>query len=278
MTSAINDLLDADSTNVECAKQIIRQLDPSILELFDNAAEMYTTFGRCLGQSPVFANTASVRANAARTIVALSCHRQFMWGVTDLFRTRMTPALGYARQQAESVALLHLFRDEPNAAVEWSEIQTDKQGKGFYQVRQPQLRATMQKLGLAAAYECGSNAALHVRLRSVASALSCRRPGERSPRDGGGISLGFQEFEPADPFRYYLVVLYFLHTQVRVFESLTLAFPEAYDPIWSERVRRFSACFQAVREGMTTKYPDEVRDLEVSSDRQVEVPMHHRTV
>lgn len=307
MTIALEELLDADRTNVESARQVVRQLDPSILNLFDDAAAMYTTFCRCIEFSEPFiaqhtcelsriahefqitpdellkrivsdealpeldaarAAWKLIRVNTTRAIVVLACQRQFMWGVTDLLRTRVTPAFGYTRQQAESVALLHLFRDNPNAAVQWRQVSTANEGRRFYRAYQPQLNTIMEAISLAAAYEQGSGAALHVRLASVARALFSLGPEEAPHSSGGAIRLAFQELDPTRPFRYFLAVLHFLYTQARVFEGLTAAFPEVYDPIWSERVRRFGVDVGMVRERIRNAYPDQVRELEADSAPQ----------
>jgi len=300
--TAIEELLDADAHNVECARQVVRQLDPTVLDLVDDAAAMYTTFCRCMGQSDPFGRNDAdlsrvaqelavtldelmarvnsdeqlpqltvaraawkqVRANCARAIVVLACQRQFMWGVTDLLRGRVTPAIGYARQQAEGAALLHLFRDNPSAAIEWREISSDAEGVTFHKKYQHQLKAMMTTLHLGTAYAQGSGAALHVRLASVARGLSWLTPTESREGRSGAISVGLQELDPSNPFRYYLAVLHFLHTQLRVFEAVTLAFPEVYDPIWTERLRKFGERVGTVRAHIRSRYKDEIRDLEAA--------------
>jgi hypothetical protein len=51
---------------------------------------------------------------------------------------------------------------------------------------------------------------------------------------------------------------------MKVFEAVTLAFPEVYDPIWSERVRQFGAGVETFRKQVRNRYPAEVQDLETA--------------
>ncbi len=68
------------------------------------------------------------------------------------------------------------------------------------------------------------------------SAISGLKLGEKP----NVVQLGYQEFRKDDLFSYFLMVLYFLRTQDRVFQALGGAFPEVTDPIWPERVRLFT--------------------------------------
>src|SRR6266853_5692590 len=53
--------------------------------------------------------------------------------VADLLRMRLTVPLGYLRLQCESIALLKLMSENSSVTQQWVSIQTDKDGKAFFQ-------------------------------------------------------------------------------------------------------------------------------------------------
>lgn len=79
-------------------------------ELLTIAGELGVTIGELVRriesteESPKLARArgcwTEVRAHGAKIMTLLACQRQFMWGVTDILRGRVTPSFGYLRQAA----------------------------------------------------------------------------------------------------------------------------------------------------------------------------------
>jgi len=258
----LDELIEVDDENISSWRERLAELDPELPAALGTAAEMFRTFSRCISgggdriqeeelreiiDSAVWNH---VRPLVARLLVFLLLERQYMWAATDLLRGRLTPALGYKRLQAESLALLLLMRDDPEIAGRWLEIRTDDEGRAFYQTFRGRIRNVIDSLGLSMAYEMGSGVALHVRPSSAAHSLSF------SPGPPLDIQLSYQEIRENDPFSYLLEVLHFLTTQRLVFEALATAFPEATDPIWPQRVRIFGHTVDGLWEKLEQKYPE----------------------
>jgi hypothetical protein len=266
---AIGDLLASDTDNASCCRENLRQLDPAFPEAFDTAAEMFTTFSRCvegtqdessdcqilerygqahgltteevighLGRSDTSQTAPSNVRDAyvgmhnrrAKAVVFLLLQRAYLWGVTDLLRLRLTSAAGYGRLEAEALGLLLLMRDDPTVGDRWLGVRTEHEGRAFFGTTQERLKERLRELDLAVAYDQGSAAAQHVRLLSAVAGLSW---------SDTQASLAAQETDPEDPFSFFLGALYFLSTQVRVFHALKKAFPEVTDPLWDQRVQLF---------------------------------------
>jgi len=284
----LDELIQADADNIGNSRTALTSFDPELSAALDTAAGMFTTFSRCIGgaldesvdwetlnrcaeelgidgnelalridsetQDPAINRARiawfSLYARRARIIVFLLLQRQFMWAATDLLRMRLTPAYGYGRQQAESLAWLFLMRDDPAVANRWLSPAAYTEGRHFHNEFQGRIRGEIERLELSGAYEEGSGASLHVRLASAIGGLVL----DRQPTE---LLLAYQEVRPEDPFRYFLEVLYFLRTQERVFRALGDAFPEVSDPIWPERVRIFSRTFASLWNRLEQAFPEQ---------------------
>jgi hypothetical protein len=292
--SAIQDLLKADHANTANSIDALQQFSPDLPGALDYAADLFDRFVRHVGvaladtedlrrgnaiaeelglepeqlrellndQKPAVSTVEEARtiwrqlyARQARRILLLLLQRHYMWAATDLLRMRLTMALGYCRQEAEAIALLVLVRNSPDLGIQWLRVRTDEDGVAFFKETQHELRSTLQQLELSGAYERGSGWALHVRFASAVPGLSL----DRQPNQ---IWLGFQEVRPDEPFQYYLDVLAFLSTQVRVARALGHAFPEVTDPSWQGAVDRFTRTVAALWEELSRRFPAECRGLE----------------
>ena len=287
--SELDELIKADAENIPKSRKALIRFDPELSRALDAAAGMFKTFGRCMEGAlddsadmatildcakqlgidektlvvQVESDTGDAALNRARTawlrllahrargIIFLLLQRQFMWAATDLLRVRLTPAIGYGRQEAESLGLLFLMRDDPNIADRWLKLVTDSDGKMFYREFQGRIAQEIERLGLSRTYEQGSGTSLHVRFASAVRGLSKGKPHE--------VGMVYQEARDEDQFSYFLTVLGFLHTQDIVFQALGDAFPEVSDPIWPERVRRFSQTVASLRERLETTFPEQCK-------------------
>lgn len=285
--SELDELMQADAANILNSRKALVDFDPELPSALDTIAAMFNTFKRCMvgalddsadlatldgcskelgidgdalvsqiqsqarGTSALDrARTAWFRllARRARGIVFLLLQRQFMWAASDLLRMRLTPAIGYGRQEAESLALLFLMRDDPTIGRRWLKLATDSDGKTFYREFQGRILEVIERLDLSGAYEAGSGTSLHVRFASAVRGLSLhRRPNE--------VWLGYQEVRQDDPCSYFLEVLSFLRTQERVLRGLGPAFPEVSDLIWPERVQLFGRTIDRHWERLEKAFP-----------------------
>jgi len=292
--SEIDELMQADAENVSHSRRILAGFDPELSTILDTAAGMFTTFGRCieggeaestdlstfqqcskdlgvepeklieLVESKTCNNPIIDRARSAwfklysrrvRGIIFLLLQRQYMWAVTDLLRMRLTPALGYGRLEAESLALLIIMRGDENVGNSWMELVSDTEGKAFYKKYQGEIIQVLRRYNLDGAYERGSGASLHVRIASAVRNLVWKDKTGKSQ-----IWLGYQELKPNNGFNrfnYFLEVLSFLRTQERVFRALGDAFPEVSDPIWFERVRIFAQTVDSLWQKLERTFPEE---------------------
>ncbi len=301
--STIQCLLEADQANTANSIYALQQFSPDLPGMLDCAADLFDQFIRHVAavlddsekmragnaiteglglepeqlrellndEKPAAGKIEEARtiwrrlyARQARRILLLLLQRHVMWAATDLLRMRLTPALGYCRQEAEAIALLVLVRNSPDLGIRWLRVRTDEEGVAFFRNVQSEVRSTLKRLELNDAYERGSGAALHVRFASAVPGLSL----DRKPNE---IWLGFQEVRPEEPFRYYLEVLGFLSIQVRVLRSLGEAFPEVTDPSWPGAVDRFTRNVGALWGELSRQFPAEwhrVEEMQSSSNPQ----------
>jgi hypothetical protein len=292
--SELDELLECDAENVSNSRKALVAFSPGLSEALDTAAGMFGAFTRCLkgaledskdfsvldtcakklgvdadalvslikaepSHDPAIVSAQTAWSNAwarrARGIIFLLLQRQFMWAATDLLRMRLTPAIGYARQQVEALGLLFLIRDNPTVGHRWIRLVTSDDGKRFYHDMQSRLLGVVGHLGLTEAYEAGSATALHIRIASAARGLSL----DRKPNE---VWLGYQEVQADDRFTFLLETLNFLSIQGRVFRALAHAFPEVTDPIWTERVRNFTRDLASLWDRLEKEYPDRCSRLQ----------------
>ncbi|MFQ5846969.1 MAG: hypothetical protein ACE5IQ_04750 [Candidatus Methylomirabilales bacterium] len=284
----LDELIQVDADNIQNSRRILLTgLDPEFSRALDTAAGMFTAFRRCMegalddsadmatlaacarelkidqdtllvridseAQDPVLNQgrlaIQSGLARRARGILFLLLQRQFMFGATDLLRMRIVSATGYCRQEAESLALLFLMRDDPPFANRWFGLTTDIEGIRFHREVQPRIREVLEQLDLTGAYERGSAASMHVRFESAILGLVL----DRQPNE---VLLRYQDVREDDPFSYFVEVFFFLATQVRVFRALGDAFPEVTDPIWPGRVRAFMRAYEYLRDRLERAFPE----------------------
>jgi hypothetical protein len=259
--SRLQSMMQADEENVAHCRRLFREFHPDLEFLFDHMTDHYSVLAEEIGKIvhgeefttiqqlgheagiPIEEFTRRIdagdttefliRARQARDtylareiriLMYLACKRQYMWGAAELLKFKVTPAMGYLRQQCESVGFLHLFLADPSLAVRWSHLLSEDDGIKFYRATQKDLRRIMESFDLLKAYEFGSATALHVRLTSlVRGAPIVMRGAPRSPR----FSVPYQEIDKENPFRFLLSALNYIRNQERAMIALGKAFPDA---------------------------------------------------
>lgn len=130
---------------------------------------------------------ATAWSDYARTLLIMRLHRDYVFGLADLLRLRLTPAIGYLRLQSETIGLLSLFTEDERLALDWMNL-VKGGGKEFFQRTQSRLREKLRSLGLDSYYEQGSEWALHSRVFGLAGGVA------NAPDEGPGtVSLSYQE-------------------------------------------------------------------------------------
>lgn len=146
-----------------------------------------------------------------RIYLLLRFGRDYLLGLSEILKLRVTPAMGYLRVQAESVALLKLFADEPHVAQDWLDATASESGKQFYQNHHTKIIKTVKKFNLYENYERGSWMALHSRVGGVSlGIIQGARKLEDSAR--GTVRLVYQEVDDH-------VVLFFWFCQYLLFHQ-----------------------------------------------------------
>jgi hypothetical protein len=141
------------------------------------------------------AKNAVGKANSviARSYLLLRLGRDFFFGLSDLLRFRLTSMLGYMRVQTETIALIALLGTDLAMAVEWLNMTSPDEGKGFYRKHHGKIAGKLKELGLYDHYETGSNMSLHSRVFGVAQGIIIGK--KAAPR--GHIRLTYQELDDA---------------------------------------------------------------------------------
>lgn len=192
-----------------------------------------------------------------RGLVFTMIDRAYHWGLSDLLRMRLTPAIGYQRIEAEAFALICQMRHHPHIARQWKDIASDAEGVAFYKKHQGALRDEMARAKLDFAYDSASGIALHVRFAGAVHGFryEAREDGVLFTDE---IKLLCQELDPKEPQYFLAPTLGFVRTQDRVFAALPGAFPEIHDETWSESVARFTRLVDALARRFVERFPEQV--------------------
>lgn len=282
----IDELVSADSANVPVALEILNDFDGDVVPTFelggtlfegliDCCAELFgrldahddgrlNDLGTTLGVSrehllalikgradgpgadEARAIWYEMRSRQAQRFVLLLLYRYYRWGIADLIRMRVTPVAGYARLQAEAVALLWLFNDTPGLASDWLHTAlSEGGGVRFYRETQRDLVRLMERDRLLSFYERGSGSFQHVRMASAVPGL---RIGEE------GTQLRDQEVDLDDIGSYVRRSLWFMSAQVPIFASVSRVLAGTCDE-WDERRGHFNRRWESLWRLMESRYP-----------------------
>jgi hypothetical protein len=161
---------------------------------------------------------------------------------------KLTAAAGYLRIEAETIALLLLFQEEPDLADRW--LDPKENMKKFFGETQGAVKEILETHKLTMAYEHGSAVAQHARFASAARGLR---------QDGTVLD---QEFDPKEPVSFHVGLAYFLRTQKRILELLPTVFAGLGD---DQEFQNALAAFASLEDKtwwvMERKYEKEIREF-----------------
>lgn len=183
--------------------------------------EQAKLIGKVAGHDPVAeAQDALYKGNSviARLYLLLRLERDFLFGLSDLLRLRVTSMFGYLRVQAETVAILTLSATDSAIAVNWL---NPKEGKKFYKKHHNRIIDKLRQLGFHDYYEEGSNTSLHSRVGGVAPGILIGGKKETSTRQ---VRLTYQEID--DPVILFLWFCVYLKAHKEMIDKLPQAVPE----------------------------------------------------
>ena len=192
-------------------------------------------------------------------LLVLACQRYWAWGATDLFRLRISSAIGYLRLEAECVGLVRLFVSDDSIAERWSRIQSKDEGKAFFRETQGALMSELKTVGLDGAYSIASTTSQHVRMGALARSFSS---------DNDGLALPDQDFDPDDPFSYHLSVAHYHRIQVRVLAALGHSLPAVADNRWDVELTQCAASSDSMWAALENRYKGQLEPAAHVGDEQ----------
>lgn len=213
--------------------------------------EQASFLGQTTGEDPIAqAKDDLQRANSAvaRTYLILRLRRDFLFGLADLLRLRLIPALGYLRIQSESTAILALIAGNPGIATEWLNPES---GRKFYRTHHGKVIEKMKSLGIHGYYDQGSEMALHSRVQGVTPGLLI----DKDAAAEGTAVLTYQEI--ADPIDFLVWFGIYLRAHNQILEGITEGLPEVdFGKVDSNR---YSYMVATLMEKLKTTYLKEKR-------------------
>lgn len=126
-----------------------------------------------------------------RTFLLLRLARDFLRGLTEILKLRITPAIGILRLQAESIALISLIKDNSEIAHSWINAISTGKSLLFFNKYHSRIVEKIKSFDLYDIYQRGSNMSQHSRIYGVG--LGAIIGGKIAPP--GTISLTFQEID-----------------------------------------------------------------------------------
>lgn len=125
-------------------------------DLLNEASVSYTTCSRVFGQMlsheinslprdtpPDSLIVAELLAKRHRALLFTRISILYITAVADLLRMRLIAPVGYIRLQCESIALLKLMSENSSITQQWVNIQTDQDGRAFFQKYQKRVMSIL---------------------------------------------------------------------------------------------------------------------------------------
>jgi len=189
-----------------------------------------------------------------RGMLLLLSFRCYMFAATDLFRIRISSAIGHLRVQVEAVALMNMICKKPDIASEWIKISNHKEGKRFF--RSHPIRDFIDKHDLAHAWNLASGSAQHARFASIVYGLA-QVTSQKDHRRIDQYNVVFQEGEPHERILY---TLFLLRTQYQLFIAIREGLEEVEDPLLiNTRFPNFKSKVEFLWKRLEEVFPEKVK-------------------
>jgi hypothetical protein len=137
----IDQLLNTDEANVGTMREVFADVSPNLPRLLNQASVLYSTCCRSFGQGGSESSRAMIsdrnakeelKSMVIRGLLLSQIGGLYAMAVTDFLRMRVTAPYAYIRLQCESFALMKLMKENPKIVEEWMAIETDDQGRRFF--------------------------------------------------------------------------------------------------------------------------------------------------
>ena len=287
----IRKLLEADAANAENSPNLMVNFDPWALQAFDDTSKLFSLLiskltnsktenaldesikkkGQAAGLSvddllakftagdvlpEAAAEWAKLGTFRVFKLITLACQRYWAWGASDLFRLRISSAIGYLRLEAECVGLIKLFEHDDALGDRWLYVRTEKEGKKFFNDTQRELKAKLKDFDLSTAYNIASRTAQHVTMSAISRSLVVEK----------GYALPDQEFDPEDSYTYHLAVAHYHRIQGRILVALASVLPDVIDEEWKLAIADFAKNSDAMWGTLQKRYADRIGDDAVEEE------------
>jgi hypothetical protein len=157
----------------------------------------------------------------ARAHISLRIGRDFLFGITDILRLRITSALGYMRVQSESFGQLKLLLTHPEMGEDWFASADDKKGKQFHYKWHSKVVSSLRDLDLHSDYSSGTNMAHHTRASGTAYGILL---GGKDNKNKSEIRLIYQETDDYRILFFWLGVYLKFHR--KALQHASVLYPE----------------------------------------------------
>ncbi len=154
-----------------------------------------------------------------RIILCMRLQRDFLFGISDLLKCRISPATGYIRLQAETAGIMKAMTENNLIATDWLSSMTISDNK-FYLAWHKTIKKAIKSLKLESAYNLASNLALHSRIGGIAKGIII---GEKYKRPGE-LVLNYQEIEDQKELFYWFG--YFMRFHKKIVDNIKIIIPE----------------------------------------------------
>jgi len=293
--SEIEALLKADENNSRQTKRLFNDFDPELYDSFDDLANIFQALTRSFGcgasdgedlneineiaqkegldevsiieilkksgpvdddqSSELYKIVYSYYSRRARGLLILQTFRSFMYASTDLFRLRVTSALGQLRVEIEAVALMNIFQSNNKLSHEGFNIRNDEQGRTFFFKTKKQVNQFCQRHDLEAEWNLASSASQHARFVGLIDGLSTIDD-TVNDRYVNQFQLALQDFNSDQPEALIIRALYVLRTQGKLLLPIEISLPEVNDPLVKEtRIPMFHKKVARLYDVFSKKFP-----------------------
>jgi len=154
-----------------------------------------------------------------RVILCMRLQRDFLFGISELLKCRITPAIGYIRLQAETAGIMKVMTENNLIATDWLSSISQKDNN-FYRDWHKTIKDSLKSLNLGSDYDLASSLALHSRVGGIAKGMiighKYKKPGE--------MVLNYQEID--DPKELFFWFGYYIRFHKKIVNNIKTIIPE----------------------------------------------------